>query len=307
MKFNKSYLVMAMAAMAGLFTSCSEDGSWDAYDMTSEKTYSFEQKTMNYEISASDSLSQITVNVFRSNAEGNDTLPLNVVLNNDIMTCDTFVVFNNGEANAKFLIGVDQARIENGKKYTANISFLTDSIVSLTGNASTSISLQMSYTWEPIGTAIYTDDAITPFFKVESLTWEVEAEKVVGLDIIRLKNVYGAGYAYNEPGDWDDSKDYYIVFNCVDPEGVYIDGWCDTGLDWGYEMFSITSYGWYMMNQGYPFEQVKAAGYMGTIDENLVITFPVKGLVASMPGLGTTYGNNNGAFKLDLSTTTLAE
>jgi hypothetical protein len=46
---------------------------------------------------------------------------------------------------------------------------------------------------------------------------------------------------------------------------------------------------------------------MGTIDENLVITFPVKGLVASMPGLGTTFGNNNGAFKLDLSTTTLAE
>ena len=46
---------------------------------------------------------------------------------------------------------------------------------------------------------------------------------------------------------------------------------------------------------------------MGTLDENLCITFPVNGLVMQMADWGMTYANKNGAFKLDLSTTTIAE
>ena len=37
------------------------------------------------------------------------------------------------------------------------------------------------------------------------------------------------------------------------------------------------------------------------------ITFPVKGLVMQMADWGMAYANLNGAFKLDLSTTTIAE
>ena len=164
-------------------------------------------------------------------------------------------------------------------------------------------------TWQSIGKALYTEDvAGSPGFGLQCLTYEVEAEQALeNPNMIRLKNAYGAAFPYNEPDDYDTKKDYYITFNCEDPEGVYIDGWCEMGMDWGYGMFSVTSYGYYLMAKGYSFEEAKAAGYMGTLDENLCITFPVKGLVMQMADWGMAYANLNGAFKLDLSTTTIAE
>ena len=163
--------------------------------------------------------------------------------------------------------------------------------------------------WMPIGKALYTDDVVSsPGFGLQCLTYEVEVEQnIENPKIIRLKNAYGAIYPYNAPGDYDTKKDYYITFNCEDPEGVYIDGWCEMGMDWGYGMFSVTSYGYYLMAKGYSFEEAKAAGVMGTLDENLCITFPVNDLVMQMADWGMTYANKNGGFKLDLSTTTFAE
>ena len=315
MKIFKSFIVMAIALTAGFFASCSTEGVWEAYDTTSEPTYSFEQKTSNYVLTATDTLYQVAVKVFRNNANGDVTLPLDVKFNNDIMTCDTAAVtFENGKDYAEFLVNVDYENIAVGTKYTADIAFVVDSLnyfehnASLTGNSSTSISIQLEYTWVSIGKAVYTDDALTGFYNLPNFpVVEVDAEIAEGTSVIRIKTPYAAQYPYNEPGDYDTTKDYYIVFNCTDPEAVYIDGWCDTGLDWGYGMFSMTSYAWYAMNAGNPYEVVKAAGLFGTLDENLCITMPVKGLVVTMPDAGTTYGNTSGAFKLDLSTTTLAE
>ncbi|MBO5865735.1 MAG: hypothetical protein J6Q73_06765 [Bacteroidaceae bacterium] len=316
MKIFKSFIVMAIALTAGFFASCSEEGAWDAYDTTSEPTYSFEQSASNYVLSTTDTVTQVVVKVFRNNANGNVTLPLDVKVSSNILTYDTAAVtFENGKDFAEFIVNVDYDNIKVGTKYTASVAFVVDSLnyfehnASLTGNSSASISLQVEYSWQSIGKALYTEDvAGSPGFGLECLTYEVEVEQAVeNPNIIRMKNAYGAAFPYNEPGDYDTKKDYYITFNCEDPEGVYIDGWCEMGMDWGYGMFSMTSYGYYMMANGYPFETVKAAGLMGTLDENLCITFPVKGLVMQMADWGMAYANQNGAFNLDLSTTTLAE
>ena len=307
---------MAIALTAGFFASCSEEGAWDAYDTTSEPTYSFEQSASNYVLSTTDTVTQVVVKVFRNNANGNVTLPLDVKVSSNILTYYTAAgTFENGKDFAEFIVNVDYDNIKVGTKYTASVAFVVDSLnyfehnASLTGNSSASISLQVEYSWQSIGKALYTEDvAGSPGFGLECLTYEVEVEQAVeNPNIIRMKNAYGAAFPYNEPGDYDTKKDYYITFNCEDPEGVYIDGWCEMGMDWGYGMFSMTSYGYYMMANGYPFETVKAAGLMGTLDENLCITFPVKGLVMQMADWGMAYANQNGAFNLDLSTTTLAE
>ena len=316
MKVFKSFIVMAIALTAGFFASCSEEDAWDAYDTTSEPTYSFEQKASNYVLTPVDTVEQVVVKVFRNNANGNVTLPLDVKVSHDILTYDTAAVtFENGKDFAEFVINVDYANIALGTKYTASVAFVVDSLnyfehnASLTGNSSASISLLVEYNWQSIGKALYTEDvAGSPGFGLECLTYEVEVEQAVeNPNIIRMKNAYGAAFPYNEPGDYDTKKDYYITFNCEDPEGVYIDGWCEMGMDWGYGMFSMTSYGYYMMANGYSFDAVKAAGLFGTLDDNLCITFPVKGLVMQMADWGMTYANLNGAFNLDLSTTTLAE
>ena len=53
------------------------------------------------------------------------------------------------------------------------------------------------------------------------------------------------------------------------------------------------------MAAGNSFETVKNAGYMGTLENN-VITFPVQGMVVADKN-GMYYGNKNGAFSLDLT------
>jgi hypothetical protein len=258
------------------------------------------------------------VKVFRNNTNGNITLPLDVKVSHDILTYDTAAVtFENGKDFAEFIIDVDYASIALGTKYTANIAFVVDSLnyfehnASLTGNNSASISLQVEYNWQSIGKAIYTEDLITTFFNAPNVAYEVEAEQAVeNPNIIRLVDPYGAAFPHNAPGDYDTSKMHYMLFNCEDPEGVYIDGYHDSGMDWGYGEFTFASIAYYYMTKGNSFEAVKAAGYCGTLDESLCITFPAKAMLISMADYnngGLYASNNNGLFKVDLSTTTLAE
>ncbi len=318
MKIFKSFMVMAMALTAGFFASCSEEGSWDAYDTTSVPTYSFEQKESSYLLSASDTLAQVAVKVFRNNSKGNVTLPLDVKLNNDVMTFDTAAVsFEDGQDYAEFIIDIDYANIAIGANYKANIAFVVDSVnyfehnESLTGNKTTSISIQIEYSWQSIGKALYTEDLVSTFFSVQNLTYEVEAEQAVeNPAIIRLVDPYGAAYPYNTPEDYDASKQHYMLFNCEDPEGVYMDGYHASGMDWGYGEFTFGCMAYYYMTKGNSFEAVKAAGYCGTLDENLCITFPANTMLISMAdynGGGLYPSNANNLFKVDLSTTTLAE
>jgi hypothetical protein len=67
---------------------------------------------------------------------------------------------------------------------------------------------------------------------------------------------------------------------------------------------------YYYMTKGQSLEDVKAAGHCGTLDENLCITFPAGAMLVSMAdynGGGLYASNKNGLFKVDLSTTTIAE
>ena len=309
---------MAMALTAGFFASCSTEGVWEPYDTTSEPTYSFEQKASNYVLTPVDTVRQIVVKVFRNNTNGNVTLPLDVTLSHSILTIDTTAaVFVDGKDFAELVIDVDYDNIALGTKYTANIAFVVDSLnyfphnASITGNSSASISLQVEYNWQSIGKALYTEDLITTFFNAPNVTYEVEAEQAVeNPNIIRLVDPYGAAFPHNAPGDYDTSKKHYMIFNCEDPEGVYMDGYHASGMDWGYGEFTFGCMAYYYMSKGNSFEAVKAAGYMGTLDEDLCITFPAGTMMISMAAYnnGGLYGsNNNGLFKVDLSTTTIAE
>ncbi|MBR4968432.1 MAG: hypothetical protein IKY19_09430 [Bacteroidaceae bacterium] len=319
MKIFKSFIVMAMALTAGFFTSCSDEGCWEPYDAYSKDTYSFELKEVNYVLTPVDTVRQVALRVFRNSANGNDTIPVSVnVSDAAIMTYDTAaVIFNNGKDFAEFVINVDYDNIALGTKYTAKIDFLVDSVryfehnASLTGYTGTTVSVLIEYNWQSIGNALYTEGLVGTFFGVQNLTYEVAAEQAVeNPNIIRLVDPYGAAYPYNAPGDYDTTKKHYMTFNCEDPEGVYMDGYHQSGMDWGYGEFTFGCLAYYYMSKGNPFEAVKAAGYCGTLDENLCITFPAKSMLISMKDYnnnGLYTSNSAGAFKVDLSTTTIAE
>ena len=154
--------------------------------------------------------------------------------------------------------------------------------------------------WFSLGMAKYTDDFVASLFDgVEPVTYEVEIQENADKPgMYRLVNPYGAAYPYNEDGDWDTSKDYYLEINAQDPQGVYIETQ-ELGFDWGYGMFLASSMAsQYLVN--YDLETIKGAGYCGTLADG-VITFPAKALLVTAAQIdGFYYANVNGAFKVEL-------
>jgi len=162
----------------------------------------------------------------------------------------------------------------------------------------------MESPWVSLGFCSYTDDLFIPMYSNDPLadipTYDVEIlEHKDTPGLFRLKNAYGAGYPYNEPGDYTES-DVYIEINATDPNGVYID-YQPMGVDWGDGAAYIYSYASYYMDNGYTLEQAKAKGYCGAYANN-VITFPVKRLLITFEGSSSLYyGNINGLWKVDMT------
>ena len=184
------------------------------------------------------------------------------------------------------------AMAQPGKYSAVAVSYDAD------GNAQEADYTQFEYAaagavaWKSLGMAQYTDGLICSLFNVAPQTYAVEIQENEDQPgLYRLVNPYGEAYPYNEPGDWDASKDYYLEINAEDPQGVYMPTQ-SLGFDWGYGMFSATSMAAYQMeNGGYSLADVKAAGLCGTLNAG-VITFPTQGLLLTAPQLGNWYYAN---------------
>jgi len=137
-------------------------------------------------------------------------------------------------------------------------------------------------TWSSLGYALYRDDFLTALFGVSNLEYEVEMlENDQNPGFYRLVNPYGEAYGYNDPGDWDDSQDYYMEIHAEDPTAVYISTFY-SGVDWGKgEMIMASLAGLYIERGSMTLEEAKAAGYTGTL-EGGIITFPAKALLFGM-------------------------
>ena len=157
-------------------------------------------------------------------------------------------------------------------------------------------------TWTSLGMATYTDAYVGAAYGGENETYEVEiqeSDETPGL--YRLVNPYGEAFPYNEEGDWDDSRNYYIEINATDPNGVYIPVQ-NTGLNWGDGNFYVYSYAAYYLDNGATLDEAKAEGLCGKL-ENGVITFPANTLLfAFFESSADIYSANNadGAFRLVL-------
>lgn len=314
MKLYKSLFMTVFAALA--FTSCSDEGCWDKADLQSVPTYSFAQSSNTYALSGTDALPQVAVEVYRNNENGNVTVPVSVSLSDEtVMSVDApAVTFEDGKSVAEFIIKIDESKIKVGKTYTANLALVPDSVnlfeenLSISGNNSFKLTFSKAYSWTSAGTVLFTEDMVGTFFGVENVTYEVAVEKAIGNSaVIRLVDPYGAAYPYNAPGDYDTSKKHYMVFNMEDPEGVYFERH-NSGMNWGYGEFTFISLAGYYLEKGNPLEAIKAAGYCGTLVDN-VVTFPAKTLLVGMADYndGGLYQGGTGAFKLDLSNADLSE
>ena len=159
MKLYKSLLLVA--AVAGLFSSCSEDGYWDAYDTKSNTTYSFAQSANSYSLTPADTFTNVTVTVNRNTNKGAVTLPVNLAVSSDIITADTnVVVFQDGSYTTDFSININSDAIVLGKQYKAELTFVVDSLnfyehnYSISGNNKYTLSCLIDYNWVSAGDGI---------------------------------------------------------------------------------------------------------------------------------------------------------
>lgn len=142
--------------------------------------------------------------------------------------------------------------------------------------------------WESLGMADYTDDIVASYYSIDNLTYKVEIqESKTYPGLYRLKNPYGAGFAYNESTNY--REDVYMYFNATNPAAVsvkYPSAYQKLGINWGKGEMNLA--------------QLSA----GTMVDG-VITFPTKGL-AIYQGESGSYANYSGLFKLVLPRDTVA-
>ena len=328
MKLNK--LIFGLLGMAAIsFTACSDDkvdyerGTWDAN--TNYADIYFAESSNNVELDPADPLTT-TIEVYRrvqheytfaKDSLGNDsltsdtiitalpklTLKLDVVSNTDSVFEVGDAVFAEGDTVA--LVTVNFPKAEVGKPYTLDLQVTGADYVSLYSEAPATKLTVTRVKWNDAGfyfdaegnkvegMCMYTDDYVTGFFGVENVSYPVKVqERADKPGYFRLINVYGEDYPYNEPGDWDDSKDYYIYIDATNPKKVYIPHYCEVGMDWGYGMFRISSLAGYYIDK----EQAeKANDYYGTY-ANGKITFPKEALLISLANYnsGNFYSCNAG-------------
>lgn len=217
MKIYNSFLTMVIVALSTLFTACSEDGYWDEYYISGTE-YSFAQKGQSYSLTATDAIPSVTVEIYRNNTNGEVTIPLDIQIDNTLMTPQSEeVTFADGSGTAQLVIDIDESAIAIGTTYKAVISLIadgetiTEENISTTGSSTCTVSLTKNYTWERAGKVIMESNWAGT--KAEVLVEKAAEYNTDGNMLFRLMSPY----YYLEP-DYCPNPGYHIQF-VVDANG----------------------------------------------------------------------------------------
>lgn len=156
MKLYKSFMFSALAAVAALATSCSDEGYWDAYTPEGPE-YSFAQATNSYSYLPTDEIPEAyEVTIYRSNSNGEVQLPLVVNYSGSVFSTGNVAVFADGSNEATCQISVSNPVIGQTESITIAIDTTAQAYkVSPTGNISVTLSMSLDYTWVAAGSCNY--------------------------------------------------------------------------------------------------------------------------------------------------------
>ena len=310
MKLNRVFTFAVLGTTMFLATSCSDDfsyegpGAWDANANFADVYFPIVSSAE--EVDPADPTTA-TIELCRRNTSGTLSVPITVVENTDEVFEISNANFADGDSVATITINYPKADVGTayklglkieGAEYTSSYSENTSFTYTVTRVKWNDAGYIMDGDEKIEGYAMYTDDYITTFFGVENVSFPTRLqERDDRPGYFRMINTYHENYPYNDPGDWDTSKDYYIFIDATDPTKVFIPELCETGMDWGYDMIKIHSFAGYYLERN---NKDAAEEYYGTY-ANGAITFPVNSLLINMDGYkpGSLYtANGSGAFKL---------
>jgi hypothetical protein len=238
------------------------------------------------------------------------TVPVTVTGNDEgYYTVPSSVSFAQGESTATLAVSYDP-EVVGYDNYTSLTFTLASEYTTEYGMSSYTVKVGIPAPWKSLGQCTFVEDFLTTFYGIENIAYNVEIqENMLQPGYFRLVNAFGEAYPYNDPGDWDDSQDWYLEIHAEDPDGVYMSVQ-ETGMAWSYGMFTVGSLaGYYIERQGKTLEEMKAAGYTGTYKDG-IITFPAKTMLVGMADYnngGLYTANTNGAFKVVMPGIVLAD
>lgn len=297
--------------MAIILSACSSDDDYQRASVSGAQVYF--PNTLGKTIETPNDASSFTVPVYRVNTAGELTVPLTITMGEGSIYTPAAqqVTFPNGSNTANLVFNYNPADVVFGDYYDITVAIGGEGNVTDYGISTYSFKAGKTAWVDMNGTAQYREDCITTFYGVGNDIMELDIqENVVTEGVYRLVNPYGEAYPYNEAGDWDDSQDYYLTVNASDPDYVYVEK-SETGMDWGYGMFSIQSLVSYYLSKGTDLATIKAEHpeYFGTLKGG-VITMPAGSLLLSMADYndGTWYTSNaSGMFAIALPGSRIAD
>ena len=275
---------VALLTLALGFVACNDDD--DDYQAgvptSTQQVYFSNAMKTTIEISPSESSFQLPI--LRGNAAGALTVALNVTVpEGSIFSAPSQVSFADGSKQANIEFSYDPTKIQYGRYDTITVAIADASLATQYGLSSFTFTAGVT-DWKAMeGKGYYREDFLTAFFGVDNIVIPAEFEEnFIEPGKYRIKNLYGADYPYNDPGDWFTDNDYYLTINAVDPTAVYVER-SNLGFDWTYGEFSISSYAYELMAKGQSLADVKAAHpeYFGTL-VNGIITMPANSLLIAM-------------------------
>jgi len=203
MKIYKS-LFVALAAVAIAFTSCSDEGKWDAYDAEGKVTYTFAQASNNLSYSAAEVPSEVKVQLYRSTTTGSETLPVTFSSNTTGLTGPASVTFNDGSNVADYVMSVGELEVGAQNKATVTIA---EESVSPSGKAAYTLTLVVNYTWSDWGTGTITEN----FCGFQENLKIMKADGATAYRIMEPYKNYLMGYGYSV-NEWAAYSCPYIEF-----------------------------------------------------------------------------------------------
>lgn len=151
----KHILSMAVLAVGALFTSCSEDGYWDANKTEGTAQYSFSAEKNSYSFGSAEKPEVVNVVLHRGSTKGDVTIPVVATFSDEALSGASEVTFKDGESTANYAIAL-ASDIAAGN-YSATVALKDSTYFSPASVTKTTVSITIEYTWEAFATGVLID------------------------------------------------------------------------------------------------------------------------------------------------------
>lgn len=232
---------LALLTVALGFTACSDDDDNYTAGVPNSTAQVYFSNTASNAIEISADATSFEVPILRGDSTNELTVALNVTLpEGSIFTAPTEVKFEAGKAQSAITFTYDPANIVFGKYDTITVAIADPALTTQYGLTSFTFTAGVT-AWAELGNGQYRDDLIATAYGTDQQKYDVAIEyHTVTPGLYRLVNPYGEAFPLNAPGDWDDTKDYYLTINATDPDFVYVEKG-EIGTNYGDGMMTVSS------------------------------------------------------------------